>query len=185
MVAREGNTLHRHRKPEPVRRPREGGFSTVEVVVAASIFAIALVSTGLSLLVGAHSQDESEDFSRALRAVRDVCAEMQERANLPQNLPALEGIGAVYAAHNGTTRTINDLPNGTLSIICFGNETSVPADFGGPMDLNFDGDANDNHTGQANGSDLQLVPVEISVSFTDDRGTVTQVFHRTFAQTTD
>ncbi len=167
------------------RPSREDGFSLVEVTIALALFATALLTTGLTLLQGSRSLDESESFSLALRAVRDVCAEIQEQANLPNNLPLFEGIGAVYSSHNGETRTITALPAGTISITCYADEPTIPAVLGGPQDLNFDGDSNDNLGGQANGSDLQLVPVEITVSFTDDRGTVTQTFHRRFAQTTD
>lgn len=167
------------------RREREAGFSLIEIVFAAAIFATALMTTGLTLLQGARSQDESDSFTRAVRAVRDICAEIQDRANLPQDLPALEGIGAIYAAYHGTTRTIADLPNGTVTMTCFANEVTVPAILGGRQDMNFDGDSNDNLGGAANGSDMQVVPMVITVSFTDERGTVTQTYHRRFTQTTD
>ena len=167
------------------RDERAAGFSLIEVVFAAAIFATALMTTGLTLLQGARSQDESDSFTRAVRAVRDVCAEIQDQANLPQNLPLMRGIGAVYASHHGTTRTIADLPGGTLTMTCFANETSVPAILGGPQDMNFDGDAQDNLGGAANGSDMQIVPMVLTVRFTDERGTVTQTYHRRFTQTTD
>jgi hypothetical protein len=150
-----------------------------------SLCRTALLTTGLTLLAGSRAQDESESFSLALRAVRDVCAEIQEQANQPNNLPQFEGIGAVYVTHNGTTRNVAVLPAGSVTITCYADEATVPAVFGGPQDLNFDGDSNDNLAGQSNGSDMQLIPAEITVSFTDDRGTVTQTFHRRFAQTTD
>lgn len=169
----------------PAPSEGEAGFSLIEIVFAAAIFATALMTTGLTLLQGARSQDESDSFTRAVRSVRDVCAEIQEQANLPQNLPLYQGIGAIYAAHHGTTRTIADLPNGTVTITCFANEATVPAILGGPQDMNFDGDDDDNLGGAANGTDMQIVPMVITVSFTDERGTVTQTYHRRFTQTTD
>jgi type II secretory pathway pseudopilin PulG len=167
------------------RRERDEGFSIVEVAVACTIFAIALMTTGLTLLHGARSGNESEDFTVALRSIRDVCAEIQEQANEPQNLPAFQGIGSIYASRHNTTRAIPELPGGSISIVCYANEATVPTILGGPQDLNFDGDSQDNHGGQANGSDLNIVPAEITISFTDERGTVTQTFHRRFTQTTD
>jgi type II secretory pathway pseudopilin PulG len=177
--------VDRLENPPPERPEREAGFSLIEIVFAAAIFATALMTTGLTLLQGARSQDESDVFTRAVRAVRDVCAEIQEQANLPQNLPLLQGIGAVYAANHGTTRAIADLPAGSISITCFANEATVPAILGGPQDMNFDGDDDDNLGGGANGSDMQIVPMVITVRFTDERGLVTQTYHRRFTQTTD
>ena len=67
----------------------------------------------------------------------------------------------------------------------YANEATVPSVLGGPQDQNFDGDMGDNLGGQSNGSDLQMVPVEITVSYTDDRSTMTETFHRRFSQTTE
>ena len=167
------------------RANREAGFTVIEVVIAATILATAIMTAGLTVLMGMRSQDESEEGSAALRAVRDLCAEIQERANEDQDLTAFEGIGSIFASYDGLTRAVPDLPNGTISVTVYANETTVPNDLGGPQDLNFDGDTNDNLANQSNGSDLQLVPVEITVSYTDVRGTITQTFHRRFSQSTE
>lgn len=178
------DTVRSTTTPPPHHR-RQAGFSVAEVVIAATIFAIALMSSGLALLNGARSQDESEDFTMALRAVRDVVAEMQDLANLPNDVTQSKGIGALFSTYDGTTRNVPTLPNGTLTIECFADEESVPAEFGGPQDLNFDGDDDDDLANQGNGSDMKYVPTRIDISFTDERGTITRTYYRSFTQTTD
>ncbi len=163
----------------------EAGFTILEVVIAATILTTAIMTAGLTVLMGMRSQDESEEGSAALRAVRDICAEIQEQANEDQDLTAFEGIGAIYTIYDGLTRTVADLPQGRISVTIYANEATVPSDLGGPQDLNFDGDLNDNLGGQSNGSDLQMIPAEITDSYTDERGTIVQTFHRRFSQTTE
>ena len=169
----------------PHESRREEGFTTVEVVIAATILAVAIMTAGLTVLLGMATQDESENTAEALRAVRDVFSELQEQANEDQNLSAFQGIGSIFAVYDGLTRVVPELPNGTISITVYANEPAVPNVLGGPQDLNFDGDMSDNLGGQSNGSDLQLVPVEVTVTYTDERSTITETFHRRFSKTSN
>jgi type II secretory pathway pseudopilin PulG len=169
----------------PRPREREAGFSLAEVTVAASIFALALMSTGLTLLHGVRSQAESERASGSVRAVRDVYAEIQQIANLPQDLSNFRGIGAVYTLYNNMVRPVPELPQGTITITVFANEATVPIELGGPQDMNFDADAQDDLGGLAAGTDLQIAPIRLTLSYTDDRGTITQTHYRRITQTTD
>jgi prepilin-type N-terminal cleavage/methylation domain-containing protein len=164
---------------------RQGGFSLIELTVSVSIFAIALMSTGLTLLHGVRAQEESITYSDSLRSVRDVYAEIQQISNQPQDVTKFQGISAVYTLYNGLTRAVPELPGGTMTCVVFANEAAIPVELGGPQDLNFDGDANDDLGGSADGTDLQLIPFQLTVSYTDDRGTITQIFYRRIGQTTD
>ncbi len=145
----------------------------LELTVSVTIFAIALLSTGLTLLHGVRSQGESTTASDSLRAVRDVYAEIQQITNQPQDLTKFQGVSAVYTLYNGLVRTVPGLPAGTITCVVFANEVTIPVELGGPQDLNFDGDAGDDLGGAAMGTDLQLIPFQLTVSYTDDRGTIT------------
>ena len=151
--------------------------------MSVTIFALALMSTGLTLLHGVRSQDESALSSDAIRVVRDIFAEMQEIANQPQDLGTYQGISAIYEVYNGTKRGITGLPGGTVSIVVYANETNVPAVLGGPQDMNYDGDAGDNLGGVAAGTDMQIVPVALTLTYTDERGPTTMTYYRRIAQT--
>jgi hypothetical protein len=61
----------------------------------------------------------------------------------------------------------------------------VPAELGGPQDLNFDGDAQDNLTAVGSSVDLKLVPMTITVTFGDGSPQQTIVAHRLIGKTTD
>ncbi len=165
-------------------KSNESGFSLVEVLIASTILMVSLVTTGFTILSGVHSQDEAEISSTALRAVRDLSAELQEAANIENDLFAMLGISGLYENYDGATRTIPELPNGTIAIRCFAQEALVPTELGGPQDLNFDGDVGDDHT-LSSGTDMRLVPVQMTVSYTDERGTITRDFYRSFSQTTE
>ena len=169
----------------PTGREREAGLTVVEVVIAATILAVAIMTSGLTVLLGMRSQDESEDSALALRAVRDICAEIQEQANEDQDLTALQGIGAAYRVYDGLEREIPGLDDGVVLVTIYADEPNVPNILGGSQDLNFDGDANDNLSNQSGGSDLQILPTEIVVKYTDERGSITETFHRRFTKTTE
>ena len=87
--------------------------------------------------------------------------------------------------YNGLVRAVPALPGGTMTCVVFANEVTIPVELGGPQDLNFDGDMGDDLGGAGMGTDLQLVPFQLTLSYTDDRGTITQVFYRSVAPTTD
>ena len=146
----------------------EDGFTLVELIVSFGVLITVLLSCGYALTSGSLQQEDSFESYLLLSAMRDICAEIQEVANLDTNLTAQEGVGSLYSRYNGTTITIPNLPSATITITCFANESTVPNDLGGPQDLNFDGDSADNHTNQSNGSDMKLVPMQIQASFTDN-----------------
>ena len=98
----------------------------------------------MTLVNGMKHRQESPRSFLALSALRDKVAEIQDTANLPQKLENQEGVGAVYAKYHGQTFTVCQLPSSEITVICFADETSVPGYLGGPQDLNFDGDPDDN-----------------------------------------
>jgi len=169
------------------RRRGEGasGLALVEIMVSLSIFAILVLSVSLALVHGIRQRRESFQFYRALSAIRDKVAEIQETANLPQDLANNRGIGAVYAKYHSKSFAVPDLPSGQVTITCYPDETSVPAVLGGPQDLNFDGDPDDNLGNISNGTDLKLVPLILVCTFVDNATPSSVAMHRLITKTTN
>lgn len=168
-----------------MRPPPEAGLSLIEVLVTVTVLTVVLLSTGMTLLRGYGQRRESFQAYLAANAVRDLMAEIQETANLDQDLGALEGIGAVYQRYHNQTFNVPSLPNGQIVVFCYANEATVPASLGGPQDLNFDGDAADD-AGAASGTDLKLVPLRMTVTSEQDSQTLySMVVHRLVTQTRD
>jgi type II secretory pathway pseudopilin PulG len=165
--------------------PRQSGITLVEVTVSLSIFAVLILSIGITLLRGMEHRRQTLIEYRGMASLRDLIAEIQEAANLPQDLSALKGIGAVYMKYHNQTFTVPELPSGQIQVTCSANETATPAVLGGPQDLNFDGDAEDNLGNLSNGTDLRLVPMTLTLTFVEDGKTRTQVVHRLITKTTD
>ena len=159
------------------------GFSLVELLIAMTILTITLVSAGVTVMAGSHTQNESEINSKALRAIRDLCAEIQEAANRENDLFAMTGITGLYVNYHGTTHDIPEI-DGTITCTCFPLEMLVPGELGGPQDLNFDGDSLDDLS-ESSGTDLRLVPMRLTITYRDDRGPLTRDYYRCFTQTTD
>lgn len=165
--------------------PRERGFTLLEVAIAISLFILIAVPVSITLLRGMQHGEQSHQQYVALNALRDLIAEMQEVANLPQDLPNQEGIGAIYARYHDQSIPIPDLTSGSITVVCFPNESGVPGNLGGPQDLNFDGDATDDLGNQSNGSDLKLVPMTLTIQYTDRGGTYTITKERLLTKTTN
>lgn len=164
---------------------REQGLGMIEVVVSLTIFAVLVLAVSVTLLRGMeHRRQTFEDY-RAMSAARSMLSEIQNTANLPQDLAAQQGIGAVYSKYNGQTFPVASLPAGQIAVTCNGNEVSLPAIFGGSQDLNLDGDAQDVLGGLDAGTDLKIVPVTLVVSYFEDGGTRTLTVHRLITKTTD
>ncbi len=159
----------------------ESGLTLVEVIVALSIFTIISLAVSLTLLRGMEQRRDSFDLYRAHSALRDKVAEIQDVANRPLNMVAKEGIGAIYARYHNTICTVPDLHSGQILITCFSNETTVPSFLGGPQDMNFDGDAQDNLTGD----DMRIVPMELSITFSDGEHSRSITTHRLITKTVD
>ena len=123
------------------------------------------------------------ESQRQTLRIRNVVADIQDVANEPQDLVAGVGIGAVYGRYDGTTVAIDDLPSGQVTIECFADEPTVPAVFGGPRDLNFDNDAEDDNL--SDGTDLKLVPMRLTLTFVDESVTQTMIVHRFITKTTN
>jgi prepilin-type N-terminal cleavage/methylation domain-containing protein len=164
---------------------RKRGFSLIELTVSLSLLVIVSLAASLTLVSGMKHRRESFQMYRARGAIRDLAAEIQETANLPQDLPNQEGIGAVYTKYNNQTFPIAALPAATITVQCFANEATVPANLGGPQDLNFDGDAQDNLGNQSAGSDMKLIPVTLTATFTEAGTTQQVVTQRLVAMTAD
>ncbi len=163
----------------------ERGVSLVEVVMALAVFTMISLAVSMTLMRGIGHREQSFQMYRALNAVRNVIADVQDVANQLQDLPAGVGIGAVYARYDGTTVTIDDLPSGQVAIVCFADEANVPAVFGGPQDLNYDNDAQDDLGNISNGSDLKLVPMTLTLTFVDGSVSQTMTVHRLITKTTN
>lgn len=163
----------------------ERGVTLVEVIVALAVFTVISLAVSMTLMRGIDHREQAFQRYRALNAIRNVVADIQNLANEPQDLVAGVGIGAVYARYDGATITIDDLPSGQVTIDCFADEANVPAVFGGPQDLNFDNDAQDDLGNISNGSDLKLVPMTLTLTFLDGSVTQTVTVHRLITKTTN
>jgi len=163
----------------------ESGLSLIEVTLSLSIFAILVLSVVMTLASGIQHRQQTFQEYRALSALRDAVAAMQETANRPQNLAAKEGIGSVYNKYEALTISTSGLPSGVISIDCFSDENTLPSRFGGPQDLNLDGDARDNLGNASLGTDLKIVPVSLTVTYSDDKGTRTETIDRLITKTTE
>jgi hypothetical protein len=169
----------------PTLRSGERGLTLVEAAASISVFTIIALVVGLSLVRGMEHERQSFEYYQALAALRDFIADVQETANLDTNLSAQEGIGSIYAKYNAKTFTISTLSGGQIAVTCYPNEATVPSALGGVQDLNFDGDAADNHGGAAAGSDLLLVPMTFTLTYNGVSGSQTIVLNRLVTQTTD
>jgi hypothetical protein len=150
-----------------------------------SIFTVITLSFSMSLVQGMRHGQETFQAYRGLSSLRDLLAEIQETANKPQDLANGAGIGAIYAAYHGKVFPAPDLPSGQIAVTCYANEAAVPAVLEGPQDLNMDGDAQDNLAGLSNGTDLKLVPLELTLSFVEGGKTWTIATHRLVTRTSN
>ena len=164
---------------------RERGLTLVEVVFSLVIFTIISLAVFMTLMRGIDYREQSFQMYRALNAMRGTIADIQETANQPQNLANQVGIGAVYNRYHNQTLPIGDLPSGQVAITCYPDETSVPAAFGGPQDLNFDNDALDDLGNLSAGTDLKLVPMTLTLTFVEGGVDQTLIVHRLITKTTN
>ena len=163
---------------------RQDGIALLEISVAVVVFALILLSSLLTLTKGVDQRRQSFQNYRAIHAIRDLVADMQETANRPLDLSEKEGIGAVYNKYHSQSFAITNLPSGQLTVTCHPNEVSVPGLLGGPQDLNFDGDALDDLGNASAGTDLKLVPMTIVATYVDGSETFSLTAHRLVSQTT-
>ncbi|MGE3166178.1 MAG: prepilin-type N-terminal cleavage/methylation domain-containing protein [Planctomycetota bacterium] len=171
--------------PESHRLPaRTSGMSLIELSVSLTVLSVVVVSTGMTLTSGIRERQESLDDLRALSAVRTLIAEIQEVTNGVPDPTQNTGPGAIFGLYDGQSLTIDGLDGATIDVSCFADETAVPAELGGPQDLNFDGDAQDQLDNQSNGTDLKAVPTVMTVSF-GDAGEHAHTIYRTFTRTTN
>lgn len=164
---------------------RQNGLTLVEVAIALSVVTVVATAALSTTLAGMQHRRQSSAVYDAVSALRDLAAEMQEIANLPEDVVNGAGVGALYTVYGGLSRSVPDLEAGQITITCFANETAVPALFGGPQDLNFDGDAGDDLTSLVGAVDLRLVPATLVCTFTDAGATHTVTLDRLFANTAD
>lgn len=88
-------TIHENAVPERVRAER--GFSIVEVMVASSILAVAVLGLGLASLKLTKSNDYTQDRSIAQQAAQEMIEFL-----------STETTASVWS-YNGTTATVNGL----------------------------------------------------------------------------
>ena len=169
----------------PFPERREAGLTLVEVTVALAVFTLISLSVSMTVLRGIDHREESFQSYLALNAVRNVVATIQDTANQPLDFANQLGIGSVYSRYNGQTITVDDLPSGQVFIACFADETSVPAVFGGPQDLNLDNDAQDDLGNVSAGSDLKLIPITLTLTWVEGNVTRTLTVYRLITKTTE
>ena len=144
---------------------RQRGFSIAEVVVAMTLLGLISLGGGVAVATGMSYQRDLLDEHQVIHAIENQLAEIQDVANRTDDLAAQEGISAIMARYDGQVIPIPGVTNGQISLTVFANEASVPAELGGPQDLNFDGDAADDLGNQSQGTDLKLVPLVVSVTY--------------------
>jgi type IV pilus assembly protein PilV len=166
-------------------RAGQRGLTLVEMVVAMSVFSVVALGVGLTLVRGAESRQESFLHFRAINALRDFLAEVQDTANKDFDLSALEGIGSIYSKYGGKSSSVTSLPSGSIAVTCYADETSVPTALGGPQDLNFDNDAADVLSGVSAGTDLKVVPMQLTLSFVEKGVTQSITIYRLVTRTSD
>ncbi|MFN0058367.1 MAG: prepilin-type N-terminal cleavage/methylation domain-containing protein [Planctomycetota bacterium] len=162
---------------------RCAGLSLIEVTVALTVLALILMTSGGTILAGMNQRRECFQSYQAMSAVRDLVAEMQDVANLPQDLLNGEGIGAIFGRYTAQSVSVTTLNSANIAVTCHPNETTVPAELGGPQDLNFDGDALDDLGNLSAGTDLKIVPMTLTVTFGAGSAARSMTFHRLIAQT--
>ncbi len=161
------------------------GLTLVELTVSITIFTIIAVAVAFTITRGMQHRLQSFESYLAINAVRDILADIQETANRPQNLAKQEGIASIYAKYHNQTFPVANVPTASISVTCYADEATVPAFLGGPKDLNFDGDAQDNLGNQSNGTDLKLVPLTVTLTIGQGNMQQTLVRHRLISQTTN
>ncbi len=172
----------RHTTPYPKRR--EAGLTLIEVAVSLAVFTLIALGVSMTLIRGIDHREESFQSYRALNAVRNVVATIQDTANQPPDFANQLGIGSVYRRYDGQTIAVDDLPSGQVLITCFVDETAVPAIFGGPQDLNLDNDAQDDLGNLSAGTDLKLIPITLTLTWVEENGSRTMTVHRLITKTT-
>ncbi len=167
-------------------RARCEGLTLVEMAMSIAIFVALSVAVSMTLGRGIEHRRDSFRVYRGLNSLRCLVADIQDSANYPNDGTLNVGVAEVYDRYHAKSFAVNDLNSGQIAVSIFANEASVPADFGGPQDLNFDGDASDDLGNASKGQDLQLIPVLLTLTYVDDRGaTRTQTLRRLVTKTTD
>lgn len=172
-----------------VRTSRSGrradGMTLVEIVAALGLFCVLVLSVAFTLVKGIEHRRQSFQVYQGISALRNLVAEIQESANLPTDLAAKTGIGAIYTKYNGKSFPVSSLQAGQISVTCFPNETTVPAILGGPQDLNVEGDAQDDLGNQSAGVDLKIVPMTLTLTYIERGATLTRAMHLLVTRTSD
>lgn len=152
----------------PAHRQSERGLTIVEVSVSMAIFTVLMLSVGMTLVSGIQHRRQTYQDYRAMSVLRDMVAEIQEVANLPNDLTQSTGVGSIYQRYHNQSFSVPVLPSGSITVLCYANEATVPAQLGGPQDLNLDGDAADNLNSVAAGPDLRIVPILLTLTYQDE-----------------
>ncbi len=163
----------------------EAGLTLIEVAVSLAIFAVLILSVLMTLTQGIVHRRETFESYLAMQSLRDQIADAQGTANEPQDLTLQVGIGAVFSKLSGATTLLPQLDSGQVDVTIYPIEASVPTVLGGPQDLNFDGDTGDNLGNLAAGTDMKIIPMTFTATYTEGGNTVTLTAHRLIAQTTD
>ena len=163
----------------------EAGMMLIEVVMAAAIMVLVLMAAGAVVTQDMLHRREFMRSYRALVGLEDFLADVQATANLSEDLTAGTGIGSLYQRFHGQTVSIPGIPSGRIMVTCYADEATVPPELGGPQDLNFDGDAEDNLGGQAQGMDMKVIPMRLDLIHGTGNELTSTTVYRLVGKTTD
>lgn len=169
--------------PNSEARSPEAGMTLLELSIALAILSVVIIASGSSVVTSIRDRRASSDRYAAINAARDLVSEIQSIANVDTDLGSKVGIGAIYGRFNGYKQTLPNLSNGVITVQCYGDEDSVPTELGGPQDLNFDSDAQDDLTSVAASGDLKLVPIVVTVTYGETTPQETFVVRRLITRT--
>lgn len=166
-------------------RSDQRGSSLIEVMIACSLLSMLMLGVAGMFFAELRHMETCKVSYEALTALRSFLADAQGIANADEDLANQQGIGAVYNRFHGKTLPAPNFPEGRITIKCFADEATVPGELGGPQDLNFDGDSEDNLGGQTNGYDLRLVPMMCLLTYRARNQTLSIPGYRLVSKTND
>jgi len=169
MMPTMQSTKHRHFRSRRISRtgPLEGGFSLLEVMIAAMVITIAVVTLIGTLMYTDRLQQVTQTNQLVTYGIKQIC----------ETIRAYE-FSEIYLAYNpsGTLGDDFDIPglaaqsgdsDGQVGkITLYIDETATVASLDLPRDLNGDNDASDADVS----TDYRLLPVKATVAWNDTWG---------------
>jgi type II secretory pathway pseudopilin PulG len=148
------------------RKAAEAGFTVLEAAIALTVLAVALLSLWGTLLYCSRSNGVVEQKMHALNAAQAKIEEM--KAHTFETLIAEYGPGGTTGDQFAVPSLDDDEEMARGQIVFYVSEVDTPDEnaVGLPLDLNGDGDAEDEDVS----GEFDLLPVRVSVSWTGALG---------------